>query len=383
MNTLLSAYRPHRLGNGRLRRTTGVLMAMLLGMLSLVGLSGASIQAAPIAPARVMLTYTVTNINDSGVNSLRQAIINANGSGGLDTISFNIPGGGLHTITLLSPLPPIVDPVIIDGYSQPGSSCNTLPIGINAVPQIELNGSSVAASGLVILAGGSTVNGLIINRFGLDGIDLQNLGGNSIVGNFIGTNATGTAPSPNLQRGVLVETANNSIGTALPCDRNLISSNAFNGVHINGQNATANTVYNNYIGTNAAGMGALPNNGSGVLITSASGNFVGNATQGTGNLISGNEGTGVLIQNSGQPANNNRVRGNFIGTKAPGSGALGNTRWGVQIVNTGLNQIGGTAAGAGNTIAYNLFDGVMLVGAPSISNPIRTNSIHDNTDLGI
>ena len=94
MNTLLSASRPHRLGTGRLRRVTGLITALMIGMLSLVGLSGASIQAAPAAP---MLTYTVTNTNDSGANSLRQAILNANGSGGLDTISFNIPGAGLHT----------------------------------------------------------------------------------------------------------------------------------------------------------------------------------------------------------------------------------------------------------------------------------------------
>ena len=77
--------------------------------------------------------------------------------------------------------------MILDGYSQPGSSCNSSAVGINAVPLIEINGNSLAASGLIIFAGGSTVNGLIINRFAQDGIQLQTAGGNTIVGNFIGT----------------------------------------------------------------------------------------------------------------------------------------------------------------------------------------------------
>jgi hypothetical protein len=74
-------------------------------------------------------TYPVTNTNDSGAGSLRQAILDANAHGGLDNVSFNIPGSGVHTIAPATELPVITSPVIIDGYTQPGSGANTLAAG--------------------------------------------------------------------------------------------------------------------------------------------------------------------------------------------------------------------------------------------------------------
>jgi len=70
-------------------------------------------------------TFTVTNAGDSGAGSLRQAILDANANIGNDTIVFNIPGTGVHTIVLASALPAITQPVTLDGYTQPGSSANT------------------------------------------------------------------------------------------------------------------------------------------------------------------------------------------------------------------------------------------------------------------
>src|SRR5438874_6396631 len=85
-------------------------------------------------------TFTVTNTADTGVGSLRQAIIDANNNAGADTIAFLIPGVGVQTITPASPLPTITDAVTIDGYTQPTSSMNTLANGDNAVVRIDLNG---------------------------------------------------------------------------------------------------------------------------------------------------------------------------------------------------------------------------------------------------
>src|SRR3954454_8226513 len=78
-------------------------------------------------------TYTVSNTLDAGPGSFRQAILDANARAGSDTISFNISGSGVHTIAPTTELPAITSPVIIDGYTQPGSSTNTLAIGDNAV----------------------------------------------------------------------------------------------------------------------------------------------------------------------------------------------------------------------------------------------------------
>src|SRR5205823_6177876 len=127
--------------------------------------------------------------NDSGAGSLRQAITDANANTGTDTIAFNIAGAGVHTITPTTALPVITAPVIIDGYTQPGASMNTLANGDNAVLLIELDGTNAGGviSGLTITAGSSTVRGLVINRFTNHGIDLQTNGGNVVTGNFIGT----------------------------------------------------------------------------------------------------------------------------------------------------------------------------------------------------
>jgi len=78
-----------------------------------LALAGASARAA---------IFTVTTTADSGPGSLRQAILDANTSPGSDGISFAIPGSGVHTIAVIDPLPAIAESVLIDGYSQPGSS---------------------------------------------------------------------------------------------------------------------------------------------------------------------------------------------------------------------------------------------------------------------
>src|SRR5690242_1745573 len=122
-----------------------------------------------LAPA----TFTVTSLADSGAGSLRQAVLDANAAtGATNTIRFALPGTGLHTITPQTPLPFITNPVVIDGYTQPGSSANTLTVGDNAVLTVELNGALAGstADGLTLTAGGSTVRGLVINGFGRDGI---------------------------------------------------------------------------------------------------------------------------------------------------------------------------------------------------------------------
>src|SRR5262245_8892871 len=76
--------------------------------------------------------FTVTSADDSGLGSLRQAILDANAAAnnnGPDQIRFNIPGSGSFTIALTQNLPTITDAVVIDGYTQPGASPNTLATG--------------------------------------------------------------------------------------------------------------------------------------------------------------------------------------------------------------------------------------------------------------
>ena len=168
-------------------------------------------------------TFTVRNTNDSGTDSLRQAILDANAhansanpTNAPDLISFAIPGSGTKTISPTSALPTITEAVILNGYTQPGASPNTLTSGYNGVLLIELNGTNAGnnVAGLTISGGGSTVRGLVINSFRGFGLSITNgTGGHTIRGNFIGTDVTGTQPLGNLNDGIdITNSPDNTIG---------------------------------------------------------------------------------------------------------------------------------------------------------------------------
>ncbi|HEV7894110.1 MAG TPA: choice-of-anchor Q domain-containing protein [Pyrinomonadaceae bacterium] len=329
-------------------------------------------------------TLTVTNTADGGAGSLRQAILDANANVGTDTIAFQIPGAGVHTITPLSALPAVADPAVIDGYTQPGSSPNTLAVGDDAVILIELNGQSAAASsGLTVTAGFSTIQGLVIDRFVQSGVRLTGSNSNTVSGNFIGTNAAGTAALGNGGEGLLADfSSNNTVGGTTPAARNVISGNASPGIHIFGNTSTNNVVQGNYIGTNAAGTAAVGNNAYGVRTSfGATANTIGGNVATMPNVISGNVVHGLSIETPG-----NLVRGNLIGTDASGSGALGNGGAGVSILGTiptpaSFNTVGETFFGGGNVIAFNGGAGVAVL--DGTGGRISSNSIHSNGGLGI
>jgi photosystem II stability/assembly factor-like uncharacterized protein len=306
-------------------------------------------------------TFMVLNTNDSGAGSLRQAILDSNNTSGPNTIQFSI-GSGVQTITPRSPLPTVFIPVTIDGTSQPG---------YNGTPIIELNGSQAGTNtdGLILLAGNSTVQGLVINRFSLDGLAVQNNGGSVIQGNYIGTDVTGTHALGNGRQGMLVNCANNTI------DNNLISGNGLDGLQIAGTGVTGNVVQGNFIGTDASGTLPLGNGRQGMLINSqASANTIGGSLPGAGNVISANHSDGLQLADAGTTGN--VVQGNFIGTDASGTLPLGNGRLGM-LINFGTqgNAIGGTGSGAGNIIAANVSDGVELGDTGTSSNVVQGNSI--------
>jgi hypothetical protein len=312
-----------------------------------------------------MATFTVTNTNDSGAGSLRQAIIDANNNPGADMIAFNIPSPGPHTISPTSALPIITDPVTIDGTSEPD---------FTGSPIIELDGTNaLAANGLEISAGSSTVRGLVINRFGGLGIFITTNGGNIVEGNFIGTDVTGSVDLGNSLGGVRIFNAsNNTIGGTVASARNIISGNSFDGVTIVGSLATMNQVQGNLIGTDVTGTADLGNSSEGVSIsTNAANNTIGGMMAGARNVISGNDANGVGLSGG---ATGNIVQGNFLGTDMTGAVALGNGGAGVIINGGSDNTIGGTAASAGNTIAFNSGRGVLVLSGTGMpSGPISSS----------
>jgi titin len=313
-------------------------------------------------------TFLVTNTNDAGAGSFRQAILDANATPGTNEIDFAIGDGGAQVIRPTSDLPGVGHSVIIDGTTQPGYA---------GVPLIDIDGSAVDyVEGLSISADNCTIRGLAITNFRpqndpctfLYGLYI-NGSGNVIVGNYIGTDANGATRAGNSIGVMIGYGSNNRIGGTTPEDRNVISGNDV-GIDLF---SNGNVVQGNYIGTDATGTHAL-GNGGGVVI-GGSDNLIGGTTPEARNLISGNTGVGLQIVNSyhGPYGQSNRVEGNYIGTDVTGTQALGNYN-GVNITEGADNLIGGTEPGAGNLISGNQFKGVEVVDN-QVGNLIQGNLI--------
>ena len=206
-----------------------------------------------------------------GVCTLRAAIQETNAlpnspAATPDEIRFNVFGSGVMTIFVASSLPVITDNVIINGYTQPGASPNSLAVGNDANLLVVISGSAapLGANGLTINTNNSTIRGLVISGFratasGVGGRGIAILAGsnsNVIEGNFLGTNAAGSSAVANAVGVEILDASDNLIGGTTPAARNLLSGNGY-GVVVLGtvpstHTALRNLVRGNYVGTNAA-----------------------------------------------------------------------------------------------------------------------------------
>ena len=331
--------------------------------------------------------FTVTNTNDSGFGSLRQAILDANGNDGVDLIAFDIPGTGVHTITPTSALPHVVDAVTIDGYTQPGARPNTQWTSDDAVLLIEIDGEAAGDdNGLVTGSpeGGVRIRGLVVNRFQTNFALSE---GASLEGCFIGTDQTGAvARSRPDAVGVSASALGDvTIGGFLVSQRNVISGNGGPGI-----STRSARIWGNFIGINAAGTAALPNSINVDVLRGGSATIGGPATpvgSPPGNVISGGTSNGIRIVSL--PDSFVLIQGNLIGTDASGTAAVPNGSDGililpdVELLSSGRTLIGGSFPDdAGNVIAFNMGNGVRLGPASEAFCAVLSNSIHSNADLG-
>ena len=282
--------------------------------------------------------FVVNNTNDSGTGSLRKAITDANTLLTDDRIFFSIfpladpgcnPTTGVCTIKPASELPAITNKVTMDGYSQFGASENTLAQGSNATLLIELDGTNagLGANGLAITGDtGSVVRGLVINRFTAGhGITIGgSASGNKVEGNFIGTDAAGSARRGNGGIGVRIfDSPDNSVGGTAPGARNLLSGNNY-GVSVEATGATGNTVEGNLIGTDSTGTQDLGNNTDGVLINGGN-NTVGGTAPGAPNVIAFSGRSGVTVAGVVNSSRNRILSNSIYATAGSGINLIGGT----------------------------------------------------------
>jgi hypothetical protein len=357
--------------------------------------SGNAILNLGTAPATTGTVFTVNTTltgadvfpgngvcNDGlGNCTLQAAIDESNALAGVQFIRFAVGSGA---ITLTGGYT-ITGSVNIDARTQPG---------FLGVPLVSLSGP--AGNGLVVNSTGVTIRGFVMNGFtGTNNSAIAiSADGAVIQGNYIGTNAGGSAASAN-NIGISATSSNNTIGGITTAARNLISGNTVQGLYFSG--GSGDRVSGNYVGTDIVGFTAIPNGGGtgrGALQLSGTDNStIGGTIAGSGNLISGNSRYGVAISELGggtpNAATGNTVQGNLIGTVVTGATALANTEGGIFIGGGVNNTVGGT--GGANTIAYNGGPGVAVsldgdpshVSAAATGNNIRGNSIHDNAGAGI
>lgn len=356
---------------------------------------------ATTSVSAAVCTITVTSLADSGAGTLRQSILDANSASNIDTICFNV-GTGYQKILPSSSFPPVTQPLIVDGTTQPGFDTVTLK------PIVEINGSN-AGSGSIGLritgnGSGSTIRGLLINRFSGNGLFIDS-SNNTVAGNYIGISADGQSAAGNLGDGIgifsginIASANNNTIGGSVVADRNIISGNGLgtangaNGIGITARQggiANNNAIKGNYIGTNADGTLVIANQGDGILInhdnTGGAASLVGNIIGGTVgttpgaactgdcNLVSGNTANGIGLWHSG--VTSTVVAGNYAGTDKTGMSALPNQNIGIEINETPNNSVGGTTPAARNVFSGNGGAGVFITGAASTGNQIAGNFI--------
>ncbi|WP_442771030.1 DUF4347 domain-containing protein, partial [Zoogloea ramigera] len=248
------------------------------------------------------LSTLLANKGADGKISLREAITaannTANGAGGADKILFSIAGSGPHSIALGSALPTITGAVIIDGSSEPDFA---------GTPVIELSGAAAGTAadtthGLVLGSGssGSTIKGLVINRFAGSGIQVDSGSGNNLItGNYLGTDTSGLVDLGNGKWGIDFKFSggNNVVGGTTAALRNVIGGNEYGGIALNGAAVTGNLVLGNYIGVGSDGSTALGNGSvsyayGGVLILGGATGRIGGGVAGGGNVITNGNGGG-------------------------------------------------------------------------------------------
>jgi titin len=388
-----------------------------------IGTNAAGSVAAPNGKSGILITGTATNnIIGSNLTGL-QNLIGGNGQYGIllsgagvtgNTIQRNYIGasadgtkaisnhldgvalvGGAHgnTIGGLANAGSFIVGNLRYGITVSGAGTSGNIISANIVGSNNLGGIRIVGGASNNTIGGTSAGlGNIVSANGRAGVLLSGVGvtGNVLVGNLIGTASSGTTALPNLWDGVMITggATNNTIGGSTAGTTNLISGNKRFGINITGAGTTGNVVAGNVIGLDVGGTTALAN-GAGIQVASgANGNTIGGTTTAAINAISGNTKFGILVSG----ANNTLIEGNRIGTKADGTGAVGNGSHGIFVTGKARGTtIGGTATGAGNTIANNGGDGVLVGSDPRSKfttpagkgNAVLGNSIFANTKLGI
>ncbi|MEZ6135354.1 MAG: LamG-like jellyroll fold domain-containing protein [Pirellulaceae bacterium] len=301
------------------------------------------------------ISNLIANDGGDGI-SLREAIAATNATAGADTIIFEI-GSGTQTISLAAALPNITGTVIIDAWTQPGfSGTPRIIIDANGVTgdgfQLTSTADNSTIRGFVIRD--FVGDGIQINS-GSTGNTIEG----NYIGSFSWTGTDSGVGEQNTGYGIYVLGSGNTIGGTTAQSRNVIGGNQLSGVYISGAGATNNTLLGNYIGVDATG-GAVTANDYGIYVTDTTGTIIGNGTAAGRNVIAGNTNQGILLWNaSSTTIQGNYIGTNATGTADLNGAAQEGAKSGIVVGGTTSNvMVGGTVSGQGNLISGNNWFGI-------------------------
>ncbi|MCH9650301.1 MAG: DUF11 domain-containing protein, partial [Deltaproteobacteria bacterium] len=272
--------------------------------------------SAVAAQAQIVVNSTLDNVDPGdGFCTLREAIQGGGGTAcpGSGPVHFNIPGTGPHVIRLTQTLGGNTS-FEIDGSTQPGNeSVCTLPIPDRPAYQVILDGGNTVNDAILVGGSGSVIRGLNIRNFTSDAI--RGRGSNvNLQCNFIGTDETGTVDMGNGGHGVVFTgdfVVGIQIGGTSPGQGNLISGNDDTGIFFSGPDGS--TVQGNYIGTDKSGILPLGNESGTHYRSGASNHLFGGTVAGAGNIVAFNNRTGIYLDSPSSLRNeNNRYLGNSV-----------------------------------------------------------------------
>lgn len=390
----------------------------LLFLVAILFLYGSFVSVTHATPVAIEVTTTAVGMVDDGACSFREAISNANnndqysntlgecasGNSGLDTIVFNIPGVGPHVIAESSLSVNIGEPVIIDGTTQPGSSCGIRPdMDDGSNPRtlmIEFDGSGYVQPApdqtppffsLDPGSGGTTIKGIAIygnpvaQNMRIDTSD------NVVICSNIGTEGTGLIAKggkAGIDLFTGINKSDNRIGGTDPGDFNIISGNEGTGLTVDG-GSDSTLVVGNLFGIDATGIQQLPNintGGGSVTVNEAENTIIGGTTLAERNYFGGSMpdsfGTLGIFGGSG-----NQVIGNVFGIGTDGVTSVMTPDQmpiaAITIVATTGLVIGGDTESHGNIIANHPIAGIMSLS--TTSGIVKNNTISNisNTAFGV
>jgi len=344
--------------------------------------SAARLNLEVLEPRELLAVWTVISNTDTGTGSttdpsqgdLRYCLTMANSDATAPVINFSIAGD--TTIALSGPLPAVAKSMVIDATTQGD---------FQGVPLVAIDGTQITSGGVGALTiaatgGGSLVAGLAFINSGGVGVSIEGdnsgSGGSTISGCFFGT-SDGVTAKPNFVGLRISGSSNNTIGGTAQFTGNLFSGNSTIGIAIGDVGvANNNVVIGNIIGLDATGSSSLGTQLTGIFVDHSVGTRI------QSNLISGNGGDGVWIQNASGVPTGVTVVGNGIGVASTLLSAVPNGLNGVHVRGGSGITIGGVGAGDPNVLSGNTANGVLLETGVDASATPTTNVLIQGNRIG-